>query len=588
MKKWLLAIIALGCIVGGVACGDKGDGESIESVAELPNVSIEELVEKNTVSEMLKNNENLQVTFTDKWNKSTILTQNVWYYSYVNGTLRVDYRYKKDGNETSELGTYGDGVYYGLQNEVSYVQFFPQEDFETFAISFAEMDFSDKEFAENALSVVGEELVLKGTSKGEDGNNYTWSYNFDKETHDLKKARALVYRPNGTFVKTQEFTYERNVKDTWERVAYNQITNPDHGQTVNVTAKYVKDGAVTHARTMSISKLKNLYAKDVESDAVYCVYADQACTQVLADLREVTGNSATIYVAEAKEGDIAARNLEFAKRDNLLSNMVEENGKFRAHYKSFDLEGKTTGEQHWYFNTNRPEEGEQVNTEDRMTFDYVKKEGSKTMKVVNFREEAFYIYSMETGVERRELALVLDADYQNVIYEHSAQYLGEQKEKTPMTKTEEGYVYVTTKQGDGKQYKTADISYHFTFDGDKMTLRNVTVEYLDGSGDVISTAKVEFYFGAPWTVDANISAYEKLVGDNAGAKMLVHMVLDHRTSNARTVSYSIYNKAYVSVYPSAGGKGYQIYRDETMTRLVTTLGDFTGTAEKRLYVVRWE
>lgn len=571
----------------GVSCADKTSVESSESAAETPNISVSELIAKNTVSEMLENNDSLQVTFTDKGNKNVILTQSVWYYSYDNAALRVDYRYKKDSNETTELGTYYDGVYYGLKNEVTYLQFYPQENFKEYVYSFAEMDFSGKQFDENALAVVDDELVLKGKSVGEDGNNYTWSYSFDKETHALKKAIALVYKPNGTFVKTKEFSYDANVADTWERVAYQDITNPEHGETVNVTAKYVKNGKVSHERNVKISKFKNLYAKDMFAGVNYCVYADQACTQLLADLRHVTKSTATVYVAEAKEEDVAKRNLMFAQRDNALSSIVEEHGSYYARYKAYGFEEELIGERHWYYDAHltQTDSDAQSRTEERMTFDYLQKEtGGKITRVVNFRENAFYIYSTENGAERREFSIVLDEDYKSVVFAHGSTYLGAQQQKTAMSKTEDGYTFVTTKQGDGVAYKTAEITYYFSFNGEKMMLQKVSVEYYDVSGEKTSFAEVEIYYGVAWT--ANTTGYDRLAGDSANPKMQVNMVLDHRTSNAHTVSYSLYNRAYVSVYPSLNGVEYKIYRDETATRVITTLADFGSVSEKYLYVVR--
>ena len=117
-----------------------------------------------------------------------------------------------------------------------------------------------------------------------------------------------------------------------------------------------------------------------------------------------------------------------------------------------------------------------------------------------------------------------------------------------------------------------------------MRLKKVSISYLNASGEEVSFAEVEIYYGVRWT--ANTSGYDKLASSSAGTKMQVHMVLDHRTSNARTVSFSLYNKAYVSIYPSTGGAGYKIYRDETTTREITTLADFGSATEKYLYIVR--
>ena len=69
-------------------------------------------------------------------------------------------------------------------------------------------------------------------------------------------------------------------------------------------------------------------------------------------------------------------------------------------------------------------------------------------------------------------------------------------------------------------------------------------------------------------------------------KMQVNMVIDHRTSQARIVTFSLYNRAYISVYASELGASYAIYRDELATRKVSTLSDFGGVEKKDLYVVR--
>ena len=82
MKKWILAIMAIGCLMGGVACG-KETGKTSDSNAstELPDVSVETLIEKNKVSEMLKGNETLLVTFTESDSRSNVVAQNIWYYN---------------------------------------------------------------------------------------------------------------------------------------------------------------------------------------------------------------------------------------------------------------------------------------------------------------------------------------------------------------------------------------------------------------------------------------------------------------------------------------------------------------------------
>ena len=55
MKKWLFALLAIGCMAGGVACSNSGEGGASEnSSVELPNVSVQELIDKNTISKTLK------------------------------------------------------------------------------------------------------------------------------------------------------------------------------------------------------------------------------------------------------------------------------------------------------------------------------------------------------------------------------------------------------------------------------------------------------------------------------------------------------------------------------------------------------
>jgi hypothetical protein len=479
----------------------------------------------------------------------------------------------------TEVGTYCDGIYYGLQDETTYLRFFPQANFQEYVLSFAEMDFSNKEFAKDTLSVVDDELVVRATSLDTEGNEYTWSYRFDKETYALKKAVALVYKPNGAFMKTQEFLYQRDISETWERVAYNDITAPKEGETVSVTAKYVTGGAVTHSRQMQISKSKNLYASDVENGTDYCVYADAACTQVLADLSQATGANATIYVSEAKEGDIAIRDTKFAQRDNALSSIMEEYGKYYVLHKTYDLEEEKIGEQHWYYDANHSQYEDEPDGE--TTFDYLERDSeNKTAKVINFRENAFYTWKIG---DLREFSLVLDKDYKSVLYAYgNASFVG-QKIKTPMTLTEEGYVLVTTKQEIGKDYKTSDWSYTFQMKGDKMVLQNIRIEHYNANGNMVSYAEVEMHYGKEW--NANMDAYNKLAGSSAGKKMRVDMVIDHRTSQARIVTFNLYNQASISVYPSELGASYAIYRDELATRKVNSLADFGNVEKKDLYVV---
>ena len=446
MKKWLLAVLAISCFACGVACSNNPQEESSSEsvVVELPDVSTEELIEINTVPKMLKENETLCITFSDRGNKSVLLVQNVWYYSYVNGELQVDYRAKENGNETKELGTYCDGVYYGLRDKKTFAQIYPEQDFFGFVSSFLDLSIEEKDFEESDLRVVGNELLLNATSTEADGFHYTWIYRFEKETHALTKATALVYKSNGTYVKTREILFERNKDMEWERAAYKEVKETEE-ETVEVTAHYVEDGAVTHKREMTLLKERNLYAKDMHSDLEYCMYADAACTQMLVDLRHVTGDTTNLYVSAAKEGDLAVRDLKIAQRDSDFERIMEAYGKYYVSYKEYNLREECIGEQYWYYDDHRPEEIEDEDgtaktrataTEDvSMTFDYWEKDkDGKVVKVVNFREPAFYTWMAEENTSGRfEFALLLDKDYQSVLYAYGTERFGTHTIKTPMT-----------------------------------------------------------------------------------------------------------------------------------------------------------
>ncbi|MBE5740474.1 MAG: hypothetical protein E7349_06440 [Clostridiales bacterium] len=586
--KWLVPLLVVVIVATPIAISmiphenpQSNATSSEEGTTDLPDVDIDELIKKNNVATLMKDNKTMLVTFTNRDSREKDESQDFWFYSYVNGELWVDYRNKSGDGKTLKSGTYCPGVYYGIENEETYVQFTPQEDHNAFVTSFVALEIPENVQRDN-FNLVDDELILRTSVESEDGYRYSWVYRFNAETLELNKAMSLVYRSNGSFVKSFEFTYKKGETVDWARVAYEEITSPKEEEVANVSVKYVADGSVTHSRNFTISKTKNLYAKDILNNIDYCVYADAACTQVLCDLSDVATDMATVYVSEAKEDDIATRDLKIAKRDNALSSVMAEHGKYLVRYTSYSKNKEKQSEQYWYYNANLAETADAQ--DGKMTLDYLERDENNTvLKVVNFRDSAFYTWYLDgTSAGKREFAFVLDADYENVLYAYGRNSMGEQTIKTPLTETAGKYLLTTTRKETVQGYKTSDWLYTFKKLGGKLVLQSIQIEYYSSVGELVDYAEVEIAYAAQWK--ANTTAYDRIAGNSAGTKIKGNLQIDFHTPNVRVVPYALNNTTYVSVYPSELGAGYTMYRHDLLSPIYY-VGVLGQALDKDIYVL---
>ena len=578
MKKWLLAVLAIGCIAGGVACSNSGGSASNKPSTELPKVSIEELIEKNTCAQMLEESETLCVTATDKGNKSIILQQSTWYYSRENGELQVDFQDREKGDNTSEFGTYIDGAYYAERSGAMFARIIPEQDFEAYLYGLSDLKIADKTYGDNALIVVDDELVLKTTSIEENGLRYTWSYRFDKETNILTKAQAMVYTMNGIFVKTREITFERDEVMEWEREAYNKVKATEQDELITVTTRYLKDGKEDFSRDVTLIKDEKIYATDLRDGKEYCIYTDAACTQMVVDLEFVKGQSATIYVSEANEEEVNKRDLMLMEKDNGLDNIMSIYGKYYVSCKMYSYKEQRISEQYWYYDDNRAEDDREE--DGTATLDYWQKsaDGSLT-KVVNYRDTAFYTW---TSDNRYEFALVVDKNYKDALYTYDRELAGEQNLQTPITKKDNVYTFITTRKENGNGYKTSNWTYTFKRMSSSLLLQDIYIEYCDANGNMLAYAEVLVDYGNEYTGYSD--GYDRVAGKRAGTKIDLDIVIDYATKDVRTEEHSLYNKTEISVYASEVGKTYKIFRDELLQVEINTLADFGNAKEKEIYL----
>ena len=80
-------------------------------------------------------------------------------------------------------------------------------------------------------------------------------------------------------------------------------------------------------------------------------------------------------------------------------------------------------------------------------------------------------------------------------------------------------------------------------------LQSIRIEYYSSTAEMLYYAEVEISYGAEYNV--NKTAYERIAGSQAGAKVTGNLQIDYRTENVRVVPYSLSNATYISVYPSA-------------------------------------
>lgn len=586
--KWLaplLVAVILAMPIAFFGC-KKDDGKqsssSTQNQATAPDFDLEELLRKNKALTMLQENKTVLATFTERDGRDKIKSQDTYYYSYANGELYVDYRKKSGEGKTLLSGTYLPGVFYALENDATYVTFLPQADFTAFVSSFVSMDIPET-LTKQDFTLVDGSLVVTVKSVDKEGYQCQWAYSFDGESLQLNKATSLVYRNDGVFVKSQECVFAYNQTTDFVRAAYNEIVNPADHQTAKVTVRYLNNGSVSHSRDFQLSKNKNLYAKDILANEEYCVYTDVTCTNQLCDLSEISEkDNAEVYVAKAKDGDVATRDLNFAKRDNQLSRIMSEYNTYFVHYQMFTAKGELYQQQYWYYDAKRAETVDQLDGD--MTLNFLEKDDNNTVtKVVNFRDRAFYTWSLDNTADgKREFALVLDADFESVLFDYGKQSMGEQTIKTPMLVNNDKYQLVTMRTEKAQEYKTSQWTYSFKKTAGKFVLESISVEYLSSASELVYYAEVKISYGETWK--ANTDAYDKIAGNRAGTKVSGNFVIDYQTLQVRNVPYALNSKTYISVYPTALGKTYAMYRSDLVSP-ITNIGVLAQSLKKDVYVI---
>lgn len=590
--KWLAPLLAFVILATPIAFSifGKGDGKqnssSTQNQATALDFDLEELLRKNKALTMLQENKTVLATFTERDGKDKIKTQDTYYYSYANGELCVDYRKKSGEGKTLLSGTYLPGIFYALENDATYVTFVPQADFTSFVSSFISMDIPEA-LTKNQFTLVDGSLVVGVKTVSDEGYQCQWAYSFDAESLQLNKATSLVYRNDGVFVKSQECVFAYDQSTDFVRTAYNEIANPADNQTTKVTVRYLENGNLSHSRDFTLADSKNLYAKDILTGQDYCVYTDVACTNQLCDLSEIAKkdnetDNAVVYVAKAKDGDVATRDLNFAKRDNHLSSIMSEYSTYFVHYQMYTAKDEYYKQQYWYYDANRAQTVDQI--DGGMTLDFLEKDDVNTVtKVVNFRDSAFYTWSLDNTAEgKREFALVLDTDFESVLFDYGKQGLGEQKIKTPMSVNNDKYQLVTTRTERAQEYKTSQWTYSFQKTAGKIVLKSISIEYLSSASELVYYAEVEISYGETWK--ANTDAYDKIAGNRAGTKVSGNFVIDYQTLQVRSVPYSLSNKTYISVYPSELGATYEMYRQDLVSP-ISNIGVLAQSLKKDVYVM---
>ena len=150
-----------------------------------------------------------------------------------------------------------------------------------------------------------------------------------------------------------------------------------------------------------------------------------------------------------------------------------------------------------------------------------------------------------------------------------------------MTRTGNIYVLVTTQTVAGENYKTTEWTYTFQNIDGKILLHNIRIDRYSSNGELVSYVQVRMAYGRTWEKRIT-DAYDRIAGTSAGKKIQGNIKLDAYTEQQRITPYALNENTYVSVYPSALGVGYTMYRHDLMSPItkVSVLG-----TDKTIYVM---